>query len=94
MNKKIRATQNKAKDVETKTEKVEVKASSGFIDTSSKEPTEVTLKKKLQELMQKLHVNQEKGKGLFEQVEIIRREGQELVGAIKYMQELLAELEQ
>ena len=89
---KIKASQNKAVDVETK--EIKVKETSGFIDTSSKEPTEVTLRKKLQELMQKLHVNQEKAKGLFEQVEIIRREGQELVGAIKYMQELLAELEQ
>ena len=89
MTKKIKASQNKAEDVETK-----VKETSGVIDTSSKEPTEITLKKKLQELIAKLHVNQDKAKGLWEQLEMTKREGSEIIGAIKYMQELLAELEQ
>lgn len=86
---KIKASKNTSTDVVQKP--VEEKKT---IDTSSKEQTEITIKKKIQELLQRLHVNQDKGKGLFEKLKMIEKEGEQLVGAIKYLNELLGELEQ
>ena len=80
----IKATENKAATTETKK----------FLDTSTKESTETIVKKKITELIQKLHVNQGKANGLVEQLNMIKKEGLELVGAIKQLQELLGDLEQ
>ncbi len=81
---KIKATKNKAKTTETQK----------FIDTSSKEPAEVTIKKKITELLGRLKVNHGKAKDAGEKLNIIRQEGIELVGGIKILQKMVEDLEQ
>lgn len=81
---KIKAKENKSEITETQK----------HIDTSSKEPAEVAIKKKITELMSQLKINHAKAKDIGEKLNIVRQEGVELVGGIKVLQKMVEDLEQ